>query len=189
MTSQPRARPASETRGTVYPWIERFISQTRAWLIRQALGICASLTDAEDLVQEAFLRFVKTFGEVPTLPSEPVCRSWLITTMTNLFFDQCRRQRVRTLSASDPAFIGEGHSPPESTPRPSFDTLTDQQFAKAMQALRPPLRDAFELHLRGLNYAEIASALKISKGAVGKRLHDARVKLRELLKPYATGAH
>jgi RNA polymerase sigma factor (sigma-70 family) len=108
--------------------------------------------------------------------------AWLITTMTNCFFDQCRKRRVEKQGAEDPALekmtVGQ-----QAEPKPIYDSVSDEDFTTVMKKLSPTLRATFELRAAGLRYHEIAQAQGIPIGVVGKRLSDARRKLLELLSP------
>lgn len=150
----------------------------------KALHLCRSKADAEDLVQETCARFITVFGQLASLPGEASLGSWLTTTLSNCFNDQLRRNYAREHTAADP-LVKEGISMGQpSSPRPDYDRITDEQFATAMESLSPTLRSTLELHLRGRRYREIAKALGISMGNVGKRLHDARDRLKTFLEQF-----
>lgn len=171
------------------PQIEPFILGVRSWLLNKAFSMCRNRTDAEDLVQEATMRFLKSFAGMAPLPSEHLLEAWLITTMTNCFFDQCRKQRVEKQGAKDPA-LENMTVPQQPDPKPLSDNVSDEDFAAVMMKLSPTLRATFELRAAGLRYHEIAQAQGIPIGVVGKRLSDARRKLLEMLSPIAgSGDH
>ncbi|WP_257462223.1 RNA polymerase sigma factor [Archangium lipolyticum] len=158
-----------------------FATRYRAWLLAQAHNLCRNATDAEDLVQDALLRFIQTFGQLEALPNERSCEAWLVTTLTHLFYDQCRRRRVQAQGAKDPHLSNEVVVAHEPDSRPVYDSLTDAQFSEALQTLSPKIRATFELHAAGKKYQDIARSLGIPVGTVSKRLHDARARLREFL--------
>ncbi|HYO54797.1 RNA polymerase sigma factor [Archangium sp.] len=159
-----------------------FATRYRAWLLAQANHLCRNATDAEDLVQDTLLRFIQNFGQVEALPNERSCEAWLVTTLTHLFYDQCRRRRVQAQGAKDPHLSNEAVvETDEPGSRPVYDSLTDEQFSEALQALSPKMRATFELHAAGKKYQDIARSLGIPVGTVSKRLHDARARLREFL--------
>lgn len=166
--------------------LAQFTARRRNWLLIQARTVCRNASDAEDLVQEALLRFILAFEGVDPIPNERVCESWLMTTLTNLFYDQCRKKSVRSRNQADLdlELCEEVAVAEEPLNKPVYDKITDAQFAQALQALSPKLRETFELHAAGMKYQDIAQKLGIQLGTVCKRLHDARAKLRELLKPY-----
>jgi RNA polymerase sigma-70 factor (ECF subfamily) len=165
------------------PRAGEFAQRHRSWLLAQARGLCRNETDAEDLVQETLLRFIQNFDKLETLPAERTCAAWLVTTLTHLFYDQCRKQRVQGQSAREPLLSAEAVAAPEPAARPVYDTISDEQFSQALHALSPKIRTTFEMHAAGQKYQDISRSLGIPVGTVAKRLHDARTRLRELLLP------
>ncbi|HVG60989.1 MAG TPA: RNA polymerase sigma factor [Hyalangium sp.] len=158
-----------------------FATQQRAWLLAKARNMCRGTTDAEDLVQETLLRFIQTFERAESLPSERTCAAWLVTTLTNLFYMQCRKLKVQAQSARDPLLSEEAVVEPELPAPKAGDTITNEQFAQALQKLSPKVRTTFEMHAAGKKYQDIAHTLGVPVGTVAKRLYDARAKLREFL--------
>lgn len=155
--------------------------QHRGWLMSQALNLCRNQTDAEDLVQETLLRFVKEFEDRDPLPDRSTCASWLVKTLSNLFYSQCRKQQVRTKHASDPVLAERAGLTPELSVASEFNA-TPAQLAQAVSKLSPDKQATFELYGKGKKYWEIASALGIKIGTVSKRIHDIRVQLGKLLR-------
>jgi RNA polymerase sigma-70 factor (ECF subfamily) len=163
---------------------DAFVARYREWLLVKARSVCRNPHDAEDLAQETLLRFLQAFGKGEAFPSQKTCETWLTTTLTRLVYDQWRVSRSRAHWAKDPSLNGEVQRTWESSTRPIYDTLTDAQFAQALEALSPKLRTTFELHAAGQKYQEIGRSLGLSLGTVSKRLHDARAKLQKLLLPH-----
>ena len=156
----------------------------------QAMRVCRNASDAEDLVQETLLRFLGAFGKIEILPSSKLCEAWLSTTLTHLFYDQCRRRKAQAYGAADPSMGMEVAVEQEPASQPVCETITDEQFAQALHALSPRLRATIELHAAGKKYRDIACTLGISMGTVAKRLHDARARLHALLLLHAgAGPH
>lgn len=178
---QQGAAPMNAVRGAP---AREFAAQQRTRLLKVAKRICRNAADAEDLVQETLSRFIHGFGERETLPHERACESWLSSTLTNLFNDQCRRQRVQENRANDPTLSQMVQATPEPLAPPVYDSITREQFGQAIHALPPKKRAALDLHVSGKSYAEIGKELGISSGTARKRLHDARDMLRKLLQPF-----
>jgi RNA polymerase sigma-70 factor (ECF subfamily) len=172
----------SDADGAVARRLDELLAAKRRWLIAQARNLCRNPVDAEDLVQETMVRFLAAFGQVSQLPNESVCANWLVTTLTNCFYDQLRKQRTRERSAVEPA-LQEASVEPGPPERSIYERISDEQFTSAVQTLSPVARSTFELHARGRKYKEIANELGIREGTVAKRLHDARARLRRLLEP------
>ncbi len=161
-----------------------FAVRYRSWLVAQARNVCGDVNDAEDLAQEVLLRFLQAFEKAEVPPNGYACETWLSTTLTRLFYDQCRRRKVRAHWAKDPHLRREFTEEPESSARPAYDVLTNEQFAQALSGLSPKLRTTFELHAAGKKYQDIARSLGLPVGTVSKRLHDARARLHKLLQPH-----
>ncbi|NTX54912.1 RNA polymerase sigma factor [Myxococcus sp. CA039A] len=160
-----------------------FAMQRQARLMAQAMNLCGDETDAEDLVQEVILRFIQEFGRKENLPSAPSGEAWLVRTLANLFFGQCRRLRTRMNGARDPALSAEAL---DVEPPPAYEAITSEQFSEALDSLSPKIRETHDLRAAGRKYEEIATLLGIPVGTVKKRLHDARTKLREYLQTFLT---
>jgi RNA polymerase sigma-70 factor (ECF subfamily) len=185
---QHELRPAaarSQGLGKSGPCLAELTTQRRSWLLAQARLMCRNDNDAEDLVQETLLRFIQAFAQVETLPSSRLCEGWLVTTLTHLFYDQCRKKKVQEQRHREPNASDEALAAPEPDAVPVYDTITDEQFAQALHTLSPKLQATLELHAAGKKYHEIARLLGIQMGTVAKRLHDARAQLRKLFQPHA----
>jgi RNA polymerase sigma-70 factor (ECF subfamily) len=167
----------------VTPQLDALVARRQRWLLAQARNLCRNPVDAEDLVQETLVRFLATFSQAATLPSEGECAAWLVTTLTNCFYGQLRRERTRERGAQEPSLQEQATELEPPTP-PLHERISDEQFSSAVQALSPVARVTLEMHTRGHKYKEIAEELGIREGTVAKRLFDARAKLRELLEPF-----
>lgn len=166
--------------------LKPFIVEIQPWLTKKARQLCKDRTDAEDLVQEASIRFLSSFAHAAELPPENQLERWLITTMLHYFFDLCRRRKAEKQGATDPTLEKMTVGQP-SGPKLLSDTISDEDFATAMTRLSPTLRRTFEMRAGGLSYEEISQAQGIPVGRVGKRLSDARKKLQQLLESLIGG--
>ncbi len=145
---------------------------------------CRNTSDAEDLVQETSIRFLQKYGQLESPGNDRSCEAWLVTTLTHLFYDQCRRRKVQERGAQDPHLREEAVVTIEPPTEEVYDKITDEVFAKALEELSPKIRPTFEMHAAGKKYQDIARALGVPVGTVAKRLHDARAKLRDVLERY-----
>ncbi len=146
-------------------------------LCRSAPGI-----DAQDLVQETFLRFVERFGGALGELDDARADGWLIRVMNNHFYDLLRGVMGRKKAEDDPTItrwtLGQGAD------SATYERISQERFDWAVDRLPRQQRLTFLLRAQELSNKEIASKLGISPGTVAKRLFDARQKLDELLKPY-----
>lgn len=157
--------------------LEALYTKHRSWLLARATNICGTLSDAEEAVQEAFARFVMKGGQT-AMPSEGACVKWLITTTSRLCYDQLRRRERRQHAEVLLQTPEENVVDPDAPTHAPWESVTDEQLAEAVESLPPRLRETWQLGSLGLSYAEIARRQGITPGNVGKRLHDARRKLK-----------
>ncbi len=132
--------------------------------------------DAEDVVQEAFLRALRFFGSFRGGDG----RSWLLAIVRNTCRDWLRQHR-----ATAAAFDEELHTPDADVETP--ETLLVQQadrerVRRALEALPIPWREVLILReLEGLSYREIGEVAGIPPGTVMSRLSRARRRLQREL--------
>ena len=155
-------------------------------------GLCYRLTgsaaDADDLVQETFMRVI----ERPPVHTNEPWRPWLVRVAMNLGRDALRRRRRRSYIGPwlpSPVETGEEESPPSYEPvaedgistEGRYDLLESVSFAflLALEALTPQqravllLRDVFDYSVR-----ETALALGMTEPNVKTVHHRARRKMR-----------
>jgi RNA polymerase sigma factor (sigma-70 family) len=135
--------------------------------------------DAEDIVQDAYLRAIRHFGSFQGGEG----RAWLLTIVRNLCYDSMRRKNARERTAS---FDEELHSTcPTTTPDPEACLLQKERVEMLRQALTElplELREVLVLReLQELSYREIASITQVPMGTVMSRLSRARDRLQEVL--------
>jgi RNA polymerase sigma factor (sigma-70 family) len=134
--------------------------------------------DAQDVVQEAYLRAFKSFGGFHGTNG----RAWLLTIVRNTAYTLLKKNRVVDLTTT---FDEEIHaSDHESvTPATILEHSEDAELIKeAMDQLPVEFREILTLrHQEGLSYKEIADIAQIPTGTVMSRLARARAKLKECL--------
>jgi RNA polymerase sigma-70 factor (ECF subfamily) len=160
---------------------------------QQAYNLAYRLTgnaaDAEDLVQEAFLRAYRFFDRYDR--SMPFM-NWFSRILTNLYIDEYRRRgRLRTVSI-DEVYSGEDGEEgttmdlPDTAPNPLELALSNEYLhaiQEGLQHLSPEFRIAVILaDLEGYSYEEIAEITKTSIGTVRSRIHRGRKQLRDQIK-------
>jgi RNA polymerase sigma factor (sigma-70 family) len=139
--------------------------------------------DAEDVVQEAYLRALRFFGGV-----RGDARPWLLAIVRNTCYDWMRRNRPHEVIDS---FDEEMHTSTENseTPETVLMRRADQATVRrALEALPLPWREVIVLReIEGLSYKEIADVAGIKMGTVMSRLARARERLAQLLVREVTG--
>ena len=141
------------------------------WLLRNE-------QDAQDVVQEAFLRAFKSFGGFHGSNG----RAWLLTIVRNTSYTLLKKNRVADLTTPfDEEIHTAGHE--SVSPATILEHSENAELIKeAMNELPAEFREILALrHQEGLSYKEIADIAQIPPGTVMSRLARARAKLREYL--------
>lgn len=125
---------------------------------------------ADDLLQKAFLRFLRAN---PVLASEEHMRRWIFRTATNLALDHFREtKRERT----------RGAEPPPSAPVAEGRELLRHDMMKTFSELKPRERALLWLaHVEEADHEDIGEALGLKAKSVKVLLFRARKRLGELL--------
>src|SRR6201987_4680395 len=158
-------------------------------VFRIAQHITQNREDAEDVVQDAFL---KAYGNLEQFQGQSKFYTWLVRIAVNEALMKLRRRRpermvsldedVKTEEDSVPREIADWSPNPEQLYKQSElkDILT-----RTIQGLPPSFRTVFVLRdVEGLSTEETADALGLSIPAVKSRLLRARLQLRERLSRY-----
>jgi len=151
------------------------LEDLRPRLFRLAYRMLGSRQEAEDAVQEAFLRWHRSDTAKVRSPE-----AWLVTALSRICID-----RLRVLSAEREAYIGPWLPEPlvEDAPPPdhALDLASDVSMALfvVLERLAPEERAAFLMHdVFDCGYSEIASALGKSEAACRQLVHRARERVR-----------
>ena len=157
-------------------------------LYSYALALSRNRDDAEDLVQETYVRAIPA---VRRLRKESNVKSWMFTILRNIWLNQLRRPRVAVqMSGTDiDQFLPEFPAHTAKDPHSLLMTSLDQdQVRQAISRLPIESREIILLReFEDLSYQEIAGVLKCPIGTVMSRLGRARSKLRALLSPTLGG--
>jgi RNA polymerase sigma-70 factor (ECF subfamily) len=159
-----------------------------------ALRLTRNTADAEDLVQEAFLR---AFRFRASYAPGTNMRAWMFKILSNLFINRYRRSNRETsaLDGSEGDAIAEAALSRDSVrllrdPEAHFDAgLFGEHVAKALESLPADFRAVVILSdIEEFSYKEIAEIMGCPIGTVMSRLHRARRALQRHLVDYATAS-
>lgn len=157
---------------TVLPHLDAAYNLAR-WLVGNG-------TDAEDLVQEAYLRAWKGFSGYRGGDG----RAWLLTIVRNTCYTWLRENRRHNLAVE---FNEDLHSENTDLPQPErlhIESANRQTLEKALQELPAEFREAIVLReMEGLSYKEISGIAEVPIGTVMSRLARARARLQLRLAP------
>lgn len=123
--------------------------------------------EAEDLVQDAFLRMAEAAPERPI--ENP--RAYLYQIAANLTIDRLRQHRHRAVWEAEPDEGLDVHDPAVDVEADVFSRQQIELLKQALKELPPRCREAFILHkFQHLSYAEVAVRLDISESTVCKHM-------------------
>lgn len=185
VAAEPTANDAAPTAAAV--WDEEgfraVVEAHSSRLFSLAYRMTGNVQDAEDLVQESFLRAYRSRRGFDGRAS---VTTWLCRICTNAALDQLRRRRTRPQPAAEPE-VGATRadslaSPGASPERLMFSRELSSRVRAAMAALSPKERAAFVLrHYEGLSIEEIGAALGLRTAATKNTIFRGVRKLRALL--------
>ena len=147
-----------------------------------ALSLTRTAPDADDLVQETFMKAQRAFASFATGTN---AKAWLFTILRRLHIDAFRRKRVRPTSLPEEELV-EMARLPNSGPNHEADLTWDHLAPGAVRAAIEEIPEPFQQPVRlrdldGFAYREIGEILDIPAGTVMSRLHRGREYLRRSL--------
>jgi RNA polymerase sigma-70 factor (ECF subfamily) len=154
-----------------------------------AIALTRNQADAEDLVQETYVRAKQSMQK---LRADSNIKGWLLTILRNIWFNQLRKRRNAPQMVEIKAEDGIANNIVEPS-KDSHDLYVSKQEAEhvrtAIQKLPVDFREIILLReYEELSYLEIANVLDCPVGTVMSRLGRARAKLRVLLSATCRGA-
>lgn len=158
-------------------------------LFATAMRMTRNRADAEDLVQETFLKGYRAYERFEAGTN---LRAWLFRILTNSYINTYRKKQrrpqqsdledvqdlyiYRRLGGNELSAIGR------SAEDQLFDSITDSNITDALDELPEQYRTAVMLaDVEGFAYKEIAEILDVPIGTVMSRLHRGRKRLQEQL--------
>ena len=141
----------------------------RTELLKYCCMICGNVSDAEDLLQETFMRALSHLDLLEEL-GEKEQRAWLYKVARNLYYDACRR---RTVEKNNQMQVEEE----------SDGGFSEAETTMILSTLPPDLSQLFiKRYFDGYTSKELAEEYGLSPSGVRAALSRARKFLREQLK-------
>ena len=162
-------------------------------LYSAALRMTRNRADAEDLVQETYLKAYRSYA---SFTEGTNLRAWLYRILTNTYINSYRAAQRRPEVADvedvedlylyhrigDLQAAGIGRSAEDEV----FDHFTDDEVKKAIESLPESFRIAVLLaDVEGFSYKEIAEITEVPIGTVMSRIHRGRKALQKALHDFA----
>jgi RNA polymerase sigma-70 factor (ECF subfamily) len=154
---------------------------------RRVYALCLRMvsnpSDAEDLMQEAFLQLFRKIG---TFRSESAFSTWLHRMTVNVVLMRLRKKTLPVSSleeTTEPDEEGGGPRKDVGAPDLRLSGAVDRvNLERSIERLPPGYRTVFVLHdVQGYEHNEIAGIMGCSVGNSKSQLHKARTRLRDLL--------
>jgi RNA polymerase sigma factor (sigma-70 family) len=158
-------------------------------LYNVAFWLSRSATDAEDLVQETFLKGLRGFD---SFEPDTNFKAWIFRILRNTYLTSRAGLAAKRTVALEDELNESGESGPAQYPEGAIDRQTPETnllqmedrtaLSAAMETLPPPLLEVILLcDVEEMKYREIATALEIPIGTVMSRIARARLALRAAL--------
>jgi RNA polymerase sigma-70 factor, ECF subfamily len=189
-------QPTRET-GCEVSSFEHLALPLLASLYNVAFWLSRNATDAEDLVQETFLKALRGFESFETGTN---FKAWIFRILRNTYLTSRNGLAAKRTVALEDELNENGESGPAQYPEAAIDRQTPEMdlirmrdqvaLQTAMEKLAPPLLEVILLcDVEEMKYREIATVLEIPVGTVMSRIARARAALRGTLlgKPFSIG--
>jgi RNA polymerase sigma-70 factor (ECF subfamily) len=159
--------------------------QLRRRLFSVAYRMTGTRADAEDIVQEAYLRWHRAdMGEVRSP------EAWLVSAVTRLSIDRLRKASAERAAYTGPWLPEPLFGSPSRSPEEQLELASDlsMAFMVLLERLAPVERAAFLLHdVFDCDYPEIARILRKSEAACRQVVHRARQRVRSDRRRFQAG--
>jgi RNA polymerase sigma-70 factor (ECF subfamily) len=188
----PAAEPAglcAEDASSSDEAIAALVQQYAQPLYRVAFSVMRNAAEAEDAVQETFLRVLKNKNKLPQVRD---ARVWLVRITWNVVLDRKRRTKVRPETDDVADLVRTLPCPGPGGEAATIAAHECQRILSLIDTLPAKEREALLLSaVEELSTTEIASVLGTSESSVRSRLFRARLQLAKLLEasksPWQTG--
>lgn len=153
---------------------EKLYRQFSAAMYGLCMQYASSEEDAQDILQDGFVKVFKKMGQVKEAEAFP---GWIRRVMINTALERCRSQVVMQRIDEDPLILND------QITDDVLDELNAEALILMIRELPPRYRMVFNLYaIEGYNHREIGEMLGISDGTSKSNLSRARAILQEKVK-------
>ncbi|MFN8233796.1 MAG: sigma-70 family RNA polymerase sigma factor [Actinomycetota bacterium] len=183
----PMAQRAPTDEAALRERFERDVIPLLPSLYGAAMRLTRNPTDAEDLIQETYLRAFKGFAGFREGTN---LKAWLYRILTNSFINTYRKRQREPRTVDGPDDVDEWYlydrlgarNVEASAETEVLDRMPDQDVKRALESIPENFRMAVLLaDVEGFSYKEIAEIMDIPIGTVMSRLHRGRKALERAL--------
>ncbi len=154
---------------------EAMVAEHLPALHARAYELCRSHFNADDIVQDALLRAMRTTA---TLRDPTRARTWLLQIVTTTFIDRVRRERRQPVQVE----VVDEMPAQDPDPLSPWEQVTQDDLRAAVERLPDDVRETYRMFaVEGLDHTAISTAQQVKRSTVGTRIHRARKLLRALL--------
>ena len=172
---------------------EQIVNGHQRQLYRFALQIVRSPEDAEEVVQDAFVRAYRALTSIsPDKRNSLALRAWLFVITRNVALNRLRKKHPQIVSLDamvDADGLVSNHRSDQThesyMEQREYRELVAHAISEVPEHLRPTARLRF---LHGLTHPEIAERVGQPLGTVKSHVHRAAIRMRRLLRPQLRAA-
>jgi len=172
-------QPVLKTREDVSEIITALVAEYSTTLYRVAYSVTRNAAEAEDIVQETFLRVLKHQNKLDEIRD---ARVWLVRITWNLALDRKRRSKARPETEDIADLV---RTLPSAERRADDEVISSQEHARVLALIdQLPAKERQALLLSALeelSTSEIASICSTTESSIRSRIFRARRELAELL--------
>ncbi len=156
-------------------------------VFRAAIALCGQRQEADDLVQDTFL---KAFERFESFRLGTNCKAWMLQILRNTWIDRLRRKKTagHALPLEEDIVVEPSHENEIvwSNPDDLIENFSDEQVIRALGGLPEDQRlTLFLMDVEELSQKEVAQIMGVATGTVKSRASRARAALKARLTSYA----
>lgn len=157
---------------------KRVYDRTSAKLFGVCLRILKDRTEAEEVLQEAYIKVWRNAGRYASAKGSPI--SWLVAIARNQAIDRLRARRPQTTELDEAVELADDRPTPEARTVASDERRRlEECLAKLDPDHASAVRNAF---LEGYTYEELAARMRVPLGTMKSWIRRSLLKLRDCLK-------